>query len=291
MIVIKHKIILIKVIALVIGLLLVIQTGVFGQNTNPPKLSATGKNISDFVPKDWKVAETIEGDLNGDNIADSVLVLQGANQELVNNGDIFESNQKIVDEKNGETKYLINKNPYILAVLINSNNQYQLAGQNNKLIPGFNVEGSIYNWNYSASIEDHNLIIVVNGRIPRTVMDLFGNTSKVFSFQLRNNRLVLVKAQNNETSQTMLPVYGNGYRSVYEIYDFLYKSEFFTYKIQKNNQPVTENLYKIKNLISFEKVTYDFSELKKLANVQDKNKKAAAEKKMMYKEIFLRRFL
>ena len=40
---------------------------------NLPSIPAQAKVQSDFVPKEWVVEKTINGDLNGDGLTDSVL--------------------------------------------------------------------------------------------------------------------------------------------------------------------------------------------------------------------------
>ena len=39
-------------------------------------LPACAADFSAYVPKGWKIIKSVEGDLNGDNQADAVLVLQ-----------------------------------------------------------------------------------------------------------------------------------------------------------------------------------------------------------------------
>lgn len=45
------------------------------RSLNPSLVPAQGKIVEDFVPKGWKIQGKVEGDINGDRLADTVLTL------------------------------------------------------------------------------------------------------------------------------------------------------------------------------------------------------------------------
>jgi hypothetical protein len=45
------------------------------QLLNPSLVPTQGKTVQDFVPKGWKIRDKVEGDINNDRLADTVLTL------------------------------------------------------------------------------------------------------------------------------------------------------------------------------------------------------------------------
>jgi hypothetical protein len=52
----------------------------YGQDFSYPTIKKGGKTISDFVPTDWIILDSIKGDLNRDFIDDVVVILQHQRQ-------------------------------------------------------------------------------------------------------------------------------------------------------------------------------------------------------------------
>ena len=76
------------------------------------------KEIKDFVPKNWKIFENVNGDLNKDGIEDVVLIIEDTNPDNMKKNEILGPN-------------LLNLNPRILILLFkNKNDEYVLAGKN-----------------------------------------------------------------------------------------------------------------------------------------------------------------
>jgi len=48
----------------------------FGQNFSYPTINSQGKDVESFIPKDWTLLDSVQGDLNKDNCKDLVLVIQ-----------------------------------------------------------------------------------------------------------------------------------------------------------------------------------------------------------------------
>lgn len=98
---------------------------VFGQHhrkakhlskTNPsifPALPKSAKRFEDFVPKGWKIKDTVTGDLNNDKMADVAMVLEGHHRAA----------------EHGEDTH-----PRILAIVFNAGNHYELKLQQNTFI-------------------------------------------------------------------------------------------------------------------------------------------------------------
>ena len=89
-----------------------------------PEISQSETRDIDFVPAGWKLYDKAEGDLNGDGVSDSVLVIQATDPErIIDNPDGFgvpryDSNQRI-----------------LLFVLSSPEGHLRLAGRDDAVIP------------------------------------------------------------------------------------------------------------------------------------------------------------
>jgi hypothetical protein len=116
------KLLLILIILLNLG-------AAFGQDfTFPaefdyPQLEKYGQKAEDFVPKNWKIISKASGDLNGDKIADSAVVVKGSAAKFLNKNDGL-----------GNPEY--DTNPRMLIVLFKNavENRYEVAEQSNNFI-------------------------------------------------------------------------------------------------------------------------------------------------------------
>lgn len=225
----------------------------FGQTEQLPILPASANNLPDFVPPGWKIADKLEGDLDADETAEIILVLQGANQALIKEASFMEFSTMIKDEKTGEMKRLANNNPVILAILSKQKDGYKLTAQNNRLIPLF--EDSLYRWKHSVSLENKILKVELSGKVSSGIRDNFGETKRTYKFQTVDSKLVLIEAEETFWFRAMLA--SNGRKDRYEKHDFLKKKGFMTSTLSVDKQPLKEKIGKIKSLISFEKVSAD----------------------------------
>ncbi|MCU0237859.1 MAG: hypothetical protein MUC29_00325 [Pyrinomonadaceae bacterium] len=102
-----------------------------------PIINNSGKNINDFIPKNWNILKETFGDLNNDSINDAVIVIKDNNQKFVNYSQF---------DSRGNTQWLVNPitkssfkgydgNPRILLVLFGKKDGYTLFLQNNSFIP------------------------------------------------------------------------------------------------------------------------------------------------------------
>jgi hypothetical protein len=114
---------------LLILIILLNRGAAFGQDfTFPaefdyPQLEKYGQKVEDFVPKNWKIISKANGDLNGDKIADSAIVIKGSDAKFLNKNDGL-----------GNPEY--DTNPRMLIVLFKNavENRYEVAEQSNSFI-------------------------------------------------------------------------------------------------------------------------------------------------------------
>lgn len=87
----------------------------------------SGKNLNDFVPKNWRIIEQAEGDLNKDKKADVVLIIEDTNPDNILNNENLGSS-------------VININPRCLLILFKTEKGYELKEINKTFLP---TEGDI----------------------------------------------------------------------------------------------------------------------------------------------------
>ena len=85
-------------------------------------LPVCAADFSAYAPKGWKIIKSVEGDLNGDNQADAVLVLQKQDKANI-----------IPNDSMGQTE--LDTNPRMLKVLFKQADGYKTAVENTTLIP------------------------------------------------------------------------------------------------------------------------------------------------------------
>ena len=85
-------------------------------------LPACAADFSAYAPKGWKIIKSVEGDLNGDNQADAVLVLQKQDKANI----IPNDSMGLPD---------LDTNPRMLKVLFKQAGGYKTAVENTTLIP------------------------------------------------------------------------------------------------------------------------------------------------------------
>ena len=89
----------------------------------------TGKPITDFIPKGYKIFQEIKGDLNKDGLEDCVVIIKGTNKENV-----------ITDEYRGK----LDRNRRGIIVLFKENNNYIEAVKNYDCFSSENEDGGVY---------------------------------------------------------------------------------------------------------------------------------------------------
>lgn len=93
---------------------------VFGQNFSYPSINMQAKDINNFIPNNWKLLDSAQGDLNKDKQTDLALILQYKDSISIVNKD----DDSIVTQ------------PRILIILLYdpTTNQYQLEEKSNSFI-------------------------------------------------------------------------------------------------------------------------------------------------------------
>jgi hypothetical protein len=93
---------------------------VFGQDFSYPILNQESQSISELIPKDWTLLDSVSGDLNMDNFKDYVIVFQFIDSVLL----INEYNDTLITQ------------PRILGIFFGdiSQNKYSLIEQSNSFI-------------------------------------------------------------------------------------------------------------------------------------------------------------
>jgi hypothetical protein len=66
-----------------------------------PAITAEATACEGFAPKGWTVTAKVEGDLNGDKLADCVLIVQGTDKRFLNKNeglgtDVFDTNPRVL---------------------------------------------------------------------------------------------------------------------------------------------------------------------------------------------------
>ncbi|MBX2897952.1 MAG: hypothetical protein KF763_21090 [Cyclobacteriaceae bacterium] len=95
----------------------------YGQNFEFPPISKEANTIQDFSPRGWFVSDSIQGDLNKDNLLDQVFIIKKRDSVTVkdNNGD----------------EYLIQ--PRVIGIAFkNASNKYKLIETNKRLLTDYN---------------------------------------------------------------------------------------------------------------------------------------------------------
>lgn len=123
----------VKIIFALLLCSLIFQNDAFSQSNNP-QLPEKGSQIKDFVPSGWEIIKEINGDVNDDKVADAVLVIKGTDPKYVTKTDPLVG-KTVVNEKTGETEFLLDGNPRILVILLKEKDGFKLVEQNNSIIP------------------------------------------------------------------------------------------------------------------------------------------------------------
>jgi hypothetical protein len=141
-----------------------------------PKLPPAGPAPASFVPKGWAVEKKIEGDLNGDGLADLVLLLHERDPK------------KLVRDRFGDP---LDTNPRILAVALrHRQGGYRLVLQNHTLISRL-VDHEVMD------VMDNGMVEIRRGvlRIRVSFFAAVGTwtmSNSTFSFAWRDGRLALI---------------------------------------------------------------------------------------------------
>lgn len=154
---------------------------IFPEKSDYPEIAATGKTLEDFVPKGWELADKTCGDLNGDKLADCVIIVNGKYEKFIQKHDFLGTNP-------------FDTNPHILAVLYKEKDGYRLAFQNNKIASV--AEGPTASYPFAA-MSIKNKILMINGEHWMSAGG-WGATYTEFKFKLIGEELELIGADKRE---------------------------------------------------------------------------------------------
>ncbi|MGB6083551.1 hypothetical protein [Moheibacter sp.] len=105
--------------------LITILSGILYAQSIPTK----AKNLTSFVPENWKAIKMVHGDLNNDQKDDLVLIIE-------------EDNPKNIIENDGMGSKFLNLNPRYLLIIFQTPNGFELKELNKTFIPKENNEES-----------------------------------------------------------------------------------------------------------------------------------------------------
>lgn len=151
----------------------------FGQNFSYPNINRHGKDIKNFIPNNWILLDSAQGDLNKDNHKDLVLIVQHKDSvSIINNDD-----DSIVTQ------------PRILIILLydQPSNQYQLVEKSNSFI--------LYHDN--PNMEDPYQDISINNGVLKIDFNFFmfsggwGMYHNSYKFRLQEISFVLIGADKS----------------------------------------------------------------------------------------------
>lgn len=189
-----------SILAITIGGFLLISANSAAAQTEPaktdyPKLRETGAKINDFVPQGWEIIQEKTGDLNGDKLVDTVLVLKGTDPKFISKSEPLVG-EAVTDEKTGERKFIMDSNPRILAVLLKGKNGYKLAAQNDSIIPFLDFPSG----------ETIRSINIENGDLNIELMFMerrhgYVYTEKSYTFRFAKSAIILVSAKRIDTNR------------------------------------------------------------------------------------------
>lgn len=151
-----------------------------------PILVRHAQSLRDFVPEGWRLECEVQGDLNGDNLPDDVLVLRAASR----------NNVLDVGARHFDT------NPRILAIaLADPGGGYRLAAENHTLIPRATQP------NADDYLEPESSAIEIRRGVLRVRLRLFMSSGgwdtreSFYSFQYRSERFELIGYDRSDVSR------------------------------------------------------------------------------------------
>ncbi|TDQ06414.1 hypothetical protein [Pedobacter metabolipauper] len=150
------------------------------QSFKYPAMASQGRTIKSLIPAQWKVIDSVYGDLNRDQIADMALILE------------FYAPVKESRAYGDNTTEIITEiqKPRILAIYFKSGKSYKLAKQNNNFILRSEEGGAMGDPLRPLHITDNKLNFLFEGGANwRWKLN--------YTFKFQNNDWLLTQASNN----------------------------------------------------------------------------------------------
>lgn len=151
----------------------------YGQHFSYPTIKMGGERISDFVPTDWIILDSIKGDLNKDYIDDVVIILQ------------YRDSVTLVNTEGDTTQ----TQPRILLILFKNTvtNSFELTDQSNSFILKHD----------NSAMEDPYQSLAINKGVLEITFNVFYNmgswyvTNATYKFRYEQGQFVLIGADNS----------------------------------------------------------------------------------------------
>ncbi len=169
----------------------------FCQDFNYPTILKEGKNIQDFLPLNWDILNSVNGDLNNDGKDDIAFVLQ------------YKDSVTIRNYKNGENAEdtLITTKPRILGIAFKNqeNNNFRIAEQSNTFILCHDNPSYLDPF---TRIRIENGILIIDFHL-HYIEGGWWFINSTFKFWYRNNDFFLIGIDSH--SESMVPEEGEEY--------------------------------------------------------------------------------
>lgn len=149
-----------------------------------PEISVSGKEISDFVPSEWKIIGEAKGDLNGDKIPDAALAVTGTSAKFITKGEFIQPEG-------------FDSNPRMLIVLFGEKDGFKLAEKSNTIIA---VSSSPQMEEPFDGIEIKNGVLQFTQHI---FMNAGGwsTSNHIYKFRFQKSEFVLIGADYNSVQR------------------------------------------------------------------------------------------
>ncbi len=221
---------------LVLTIILLLKFGLtFGQDFSYPSINKRGKDINSFIPNDWILLDSAQGDLNKDNHKDLALIVQYKDSVTIMNSD----NDTV------ETQ------PRILIILLynQATNQYQLVEKSNSFILSHD----------NPNMEEPYQDISINNGVLKIDFNIFmnmggwGMSNYFYKFRFQDKDFILIGADYNYVNR------GSG-ETTDRSYNFLTKKvKVSTGTIESDKRKVIWRTIDLKELKTFKTFKQPFT--------------------------------
>ncbi|MFC3561399.1 hypothetical protein [Pedobacter jamesrossensis] len=162
----------------------------FAQSDNPA-IQQTGATANLFIPKGWKQIYSAKGDLNKDNMADEVIIIQN-------------TNPKNIIKNDGMGGAQLNVNPRMILVLFKMAKGYQLKAKNTKFIP---TENDTVSTCLADPLQETGAINIKNGALILSYQywlscGSYGVTNMDYTFRFQNQKFELIGCDTKSFSRS-----------------------------------------------------------------------------------------
>ena len=207
----------------------------FGQDFLYPSINKQGEDINKFIPNNWSLLDSAQGDLNKDNHKDLAIIVQHKDSVII---------------MNNENDTVLTK-PRILVILLynRATNQYHLAEQSNSFILNHD----------NPNMEEPYQDISINNGVLKIDFNIFmniggwGMSNNSYKFRIQDTSFVLIGSDSNYINR------GSG-ETEDRSYNFLTKKvKVSTGTIESDKQKVIWRTIVLKDLKTFKTFKQPFT--------------------------------